>query len=176
MREARRQRPVLLEAKSVLPHRLPVVPRSNGGSRRQGAIAKTGNAHARRVLVEGAWSYRHPACVSRQIRLRQDALPEEIRDIAWKPQLRLCARCRRMLARDKHRNQVITAIARELIAFMWAIAKKLPLAEAQSVAQASLARTVAMRTQGSEGGAATVRGVTLVPVWRPQRPSIKVRG
>jgi len=110
---------------------------SSGGTRRQGGIAKTGNAHARRVLVEGAWSYRHPAYVSRQIRLRQEALPEEIRDIAWKAQLRLCARCRRMLARGKNRNQVITAIARELIAFMWAIAKKVPLAEAQPVAQAS---------------------------------------
>lgn len=110
---------------------------SSGGTRRQGGIAKTGNAHARRVLVEGAWSYRHPACVSRQIRLRQEALPEEIRDIAWKAQLRLCARCRRMLARGKNRNQVITAIARELIAFMWAIAKKVPLAEAQPAAQAS---------------------------------------
>jgi transposase len=110
---------------------------SSGGTRRQGGISKTGNAHARRVLVEGAWSYRHPACVSRQIRIRQEALPEEIRDIAWKAQLRLCARCRRMLARGKNRNQVITAIARELIAFMWAIAKKVPLAETQPLAQAS---------------------------------------
>jgi transposase len=101
-----------------------------------GGIAKTGNAHARRVLVEGAWSYRHPACVSPQIRLRQEALPGEIRDIAWKAQLRLCARSRRMLARGKNRNLVITAIARELIAFMWAIAKKAPLVEAQPLAQA----------------------------------------
>jgi transposase len=70
-------------------------------------------------------------------RLRQEALPEEIRDTAWKAQLRLCARCRRMLARGKNRNLVITAIARELVAFIGAIAKKVPRAEAQPVAQAS---------------------------------------
>jgi transposase len=110
---------------------------SSGGSRRQGGIAKTGNAHARRMLVEGAWSYRHAARVSRQIQIRQEQLPEEIRDIAWKAQVRLCKRCRRLLARGKHRNLVITAIARELIAYMWAIAKKVPLAPTEALAQAS---------------------------------------
>jgi transposase len=106
---------------------------SSGGRRRQGGIAKTGNPHARRVLVEGAWSYRHPARVSRLIQIRQEQLPEEIRDIAWKAQVRLCKRCRKMIARGKHRNLVITAIARELVAYMWAIAKKVPV---EAVAQA----------------------------------------
>lgn len=109
---------------------------SSGGSRHQGGIAKTGNAHARRVLVEGAWSYRHNARVSRIIQKRQEQVPEEIRLIAWKAQVRLCKRCRRMIARGKHRNVVITAIARELIAYMWAIAKKVPLAQTGVLAQA----------------------------------------
>ncbi len=100
---------------------------TSGGSRRQGGIAKTGNAHARRVLVEGAWSYRHAARVSQEIQMRQESLPEEIRAIAWKAQLRLCKRFRKLLARGKHLNVVTTATAREMIAFMWAIAKKVQL-------------------------------------------------
>ena len=109
---------------------------SSGGKRRQGGIAKTGNVHARRVLVEAAWSYRHPARVSRLIQKRQEQLPEEIRAIAWKAQVRLCKRCRRMIAQGKNRNLVITAIARELVAYMWAIAKKVPLTQAEALAQA----------------------------------------
>ena len=102
---------------------------SSGGSRHQGGIAKTGNAHARRVLVEGAWSYRHQARVSAQIQMRQESLPEPIRDIAWKAQLRLCKRYRRLTARGKHLNVITTAIAREMLAFMWAIAKEVPIAQ-----------------------------------------------
>jgi len=109
---------------------------SSGGKRHQGAIAKTGNAHARRVLVEGAWSYRHLAKVSPQIQQRLEGLPEDIRSIAWKAQVRLCKRCRRMIAHGKNRNIVIVAIARELIAFMWAIARKVELSQV-SLAQAS---------------------------------------
>jgi len=100
---------------------------SSGNARRQGGIAKTGNAHARRVLVEGAWAYRYLPKVSRQIQVRQESLPEEIRDIAWKAQLRLCKRFRRLVARGKHPNIAVTAIARELVAFMWAIARHVPV-------------------------------------------------
>jgi transposase len=110
---------------------------SSGATRRQGGIAKTGNAYARRVLVEGAWSYRHPARVSRQIQMRQELLPEEIREIAWKAQVRLCKRFRRLVARGKHRNLVVTAIARELVAYLWAIAKKVPCAQVEEEAKAS---------------------------------------
>jgi transposase len=109
---------------------------SSGGKRRQGGIAKTGNVHARRVLVEAAWSYRHPARVSRLIQTRQEHLPEEIRAIAWKAQVRLCKRCRRMIAQGKNRNLVITAIARELVAYMCAIAKTVPLTQAEALAPA----------------------------------------
>ena len=97
---------------------------SSGNARRQGGIAKTGNAHARRVLVEGAWAYRYLPKVSRQIQVPQESLPQEIRDIAWKAQLRLCKRFRRLVAHGKHPNVAVTAIARELVAFMWAIAQQ----------------------------------------------------
>lgn len=97
---------------------------SSGGKRRLGSITKTGNSHARRVLVEGAWAYRHPAKVSRPIQIRLENLPSSIQNIAWKAQLRLCKRFRRLVAKGKNQNLVVTAIARELAAFMWAIANE----------------------------------------------------
>jgi transposase len=100
---------------------------SSGERRRQGSITKAGNAHARRALVEGAWAYRYPAKVSRHLQLRLETLPKPIQDISWKAQVRLCTRFRRLLARGKHANQVVVAIARELAGFMWAIAKEVPL-------------------------------------------------
>jgi transposase len=100
---------------------------STGPSRRLGAITKTGNGRARRALIEGAWAYRHPAKVSEHIQRRIDTLPKPIQDIGWKAQVRLCKRFRRLTARGKHPNVAVTAIARELIAFMWAIAKEVPI-------------------------------------------------
>jgi transposase len=100
---------------------------SSGGSIRRGAITKTGNGHARRALIEAAQAYSHPARISRVILKRQEAVPEPIRQIAWKAQLRLCARFRKLTARGKSRNRVVTAIARELSGFMWAIAKQVPV-------------------------------------------------
>ena len=97
---------------------------SSGEKRRQGGITKTGNAHARRAIVEGAWAYHYPAKVSRQIQERQQNLPKHIQNIAWKAQLRLCKRFRRLTARGKNPNVVVTAIARELASFMWAIARE----------------------------------------------------
>jgi transposase len=96
---------------------------SSGQRRRQGGIAKTGNAHARRVLVEGAWAYHYPARVSAEILERQQNLPEPVREIAWKAQVRLCKRFRALTARGKHANVAITAIAREMAAFLWAISR-----------------------------------------------------
>ena len=87
-----------------------------------------GNGRARRALIEAAWAYRFPAKVSAHIQTRLDALPQGIQDIGWKAQVRLCQRFRRLTARGKHPNVAVTAIARELIAFMWAIAKEVPLA------------------------------------------------
>jgi transposase len=95
--------------------------------RRQGAITKAGNTHARRALVEGAWAYRYPAKVSRHIQLRLETQPKIIQDISWKAQVRLCKRYRQLIARGKHANVVTVAIARELAGFMWAIAKQVPI-------------------------------------------------
>jgi len=101
---------------------------SSGAQRRQGGITKTGNSHARRALVEGAWAYRYPAKVSRYLQLRLERLPKAARDIGWKAQVRLCKRYRQLSARGKHANQIVVAIARELAAFAWAIARTVPLA------------------------------------------------
>jgi transposase len=97
---------------------------SSGERRRQGRITKTGNSPARRVLIEGAWAYRYPAKVSRHLQLRLEKLPNPLQDISWRAQVRLCQRYRQLIARGKHANQVVVALARELVAFMWAIAKQ----------------------------------------------------
>jgi len=101
---------------------------SSGERRRQGGITKTGNSHARRVLVEGAWAYRYPAKVSRHLQLRVEKVPKVIQDISWKAQVRLCKRYRRLVARGKQVNQVVVAIAREMAAFVWAIAREVTVA------------------------------------------------
>jgi transposase len=100
---------------------------SSGERRRLGGITKAGNGHARRALVEGAWAYRYPAKVSRHLQLRLEHLPAEIQAISWKAQVRLCKRYRQLTARGKHVNQVVVAIAREMAAFAWAIARAVPL-------------------------------------------------
>ena len=97
---------------------------SSGESIRRGHITKTGNSHARRVLVESAWTYKHHARVTLPLIKRQEGLPRSICQISWKAQLRLCARYRRMVARKKPMQVVAIAIAREIAAFMWAIAKE----------------------------------------------------
>jgi transposase len=96
---------------------------SSGSSVRRGGITKAGNALARRVLIEGAWTYRMSARVSRKIHDRLEQLPAQIRDIAWKAQVRLCARYRRLAAAGKPKVVVTTAIAREMVGFIWAIAR-----------------------------------------------------
>ena len=97
---------------------------SSGESKKRGGITKTGNTHARKALVESAWTYRYPARLSPLLLKRQEGLPKSICQIAWKAQLRLCARYRQMLARKKPLQVVVIAIARELSAYMWAIAKE----------------------------------------------------
>src|SRR6202023_3360898 len=97
---------------------------SSGASVKRGGITKAGNAAARRLLIEAAWSYRFPARLSRELLLRQERQPRLIRDIAWKGQLRLCGRYRRLARTGKPANIVTTAIARELSGFVWAIARQ----------------------------------------------------
>ena len=97
---------------------------SSGPHQRLGRITKTGNGHARRMLVEAAWAYRFPARVARLQSERQAGLPQKACDIAWKAQLRLCKKYRRLLARGKNKQLIVTAVARELVGFMWAIARE----------------------------------------------------
>jgi transposase len=99
---------------------------SSGERRHQSSITKAGNSHARRALIEGAWAYRYPAKVSRHLQLRLERLPKSIQDISWKAQVRLCKRYRKLSARGKNANLVVVAIARALIAFMWAITQAVP--------------------------------------------------
>ena len=103
-----------------------LVPReySSGNKTQRGGITKTGNAHLRRVLVESAWTYQHRPNVQGRVLRRQKALAlsDEAKRIAWKAQQRLHKRFTAMAARDKHKGQIVTALARELLGFMWAIA------------------------------------------------------
>ena len=94
---------------------------STGERVRRGSITKAGNTRVRRVLIEGAWTYRFPARMSRLLQERQANLPQIVRTIAWKAQVRLCARYRRLMAAGKRQTVVTTAIAREMAAFLWAI-------------------------------------------------------
>jgi transposase len=99
---------------------------SSGPSRRRGGITKAGNPHARRLLAEAAWAYQGVPRLGRQMLYRQEALPKRICDIAWKAQLRLTSRFRRLVARGKAKPTVATAVARELTGFMWALAQEVP--------------------------------------------------
>jgi transposase len=96
---------------------------STGEARVQGAITKTGNGHVRRILIESAWTYRYPARMSRPLVVRNQGQPQSVRDIAWRAQVRLCSRYRRLSARGLHQNKICTAIARELAAFVWDVAR-----------------------------------------------------
>ena len=98
--------------------------RSTGESVKRGGLTLAGNRRARRVLVEGVWSYRHPARVTETIRKRLENLPKAVRDIAWKAQVRLSKRYRRMTTGGKKGPVVIAAIAREMAAFLWAIGRE----------------------------------------------------
>lgn len=103
---------------------------SRGASVRRGGITKAGSGLARRALVEGAWSYRMQARVSRKLLDRIEALPQVVRDIAWKGQLRMCQRYRHLMAAGKPKVVATTAIAREMAGFIWAIARAVTPARA----------------------------------------------
>jgi transposase len=98
---------------------------STGDTIRRKGLTLAGNRRARRALVEAAWTtYRYPARVSETLRARLEGLPKPVRDIAWKAQVRLCARYRRLSATGKKPPVVAAAIAREMAAFLWAIGQK----------------------------------------------------
>jgi transposase len=98
---------------------------SSGEGTRRGGITKTGNAHLRRVVIEAAWAYRHRPGIGKALRKRQEIVSEEVREIAWKAQHRLHARYWKLTARGKNKGQVVTAMGRELLGFIWAIGNKL---------------------------------------------------
>ena len=94
---------------------------STGNRVRRFGITKTGNAHLRRVAGEAAWAYQYRPALSAALKKRQMGLSEEVKEIAWKAQHRLCTRYRRLLAKGKLKQQVTTAVGRELLGFIWAI-------------------------------------------------------
>jgi transposase len=97
---------------------------SSGQRTRRGSITKTGNAHLRRIVVEAAWSYRHRPAIGPRLRKRQEGVPEPIKEIAWKAQVRLTKRYARLAAAGKDQRKIITAVGRELLGFIWAIGIK----------------------------------------------------
>lgn len=97
---------------------------TSGSKRHLGGITKTGNGHVRRVLVEAAWNYRFPPRLTRPLLLRQERQSPEVRNIAWRAQLRLHHRYRSLKARNLQHNKICIAIARELSAFVWEIGQR----------------------------------------------------
>jgi len=98
---------------------------STGDTIKRGAITKAGNCRARRILVECSWSYQYPPRVGREKQAKVAAAPQAVRDIAWKAQSRLCGRYRTLIRKGKRKTIAITAIARELAGFVWAISREI---------------------------------------------------
>lgn len=112
---------------------------SSGPKRRQGSITKAGNSAARRMLVEIAWHYQHSPRVSPIIAARQDQLPKAVTDIAWRAQLRLNAKFKRLTARRLMRTKAVVAVARELSGFVWAIGCEVQTSGWQGIDEAAAA-------------------------------------
>jgi transposase len=107
---------------------------SSGNRIQRGHITKTGNAHLRRVIMEAAWAYQHRPWVGGALLKRQQGLEPGIKEIAWKAQWRLHTRYKKLSARGKNKNQIVTAVGRELLGFIWAIAVR---TEARAAAPAA---------------------------------------
>ena len=105
----------------------------------RGSITKTGNAHLRRIVGEAAWSYQHRPCLGPALRKRQAGLSDEVKAIAWKAQHRLHGRYYRLLGRGKHKNKAATAVARELLGFIWAIGVQVEKEQAEKASGKPLA-------------------------------------
>ena len=101
---------------------------STGDSIKRGPITKAGNRRARRMLVECAWAYQHPPRVGRDKQPKVDAAPRAVREIAWKAQCRLHRRYRALIRRGKLKTVAITAVARELAGFLWAVSREIATA------------------------------------------------
>jgi transposase len=103
---------------------------STGNTIKRGPITKAGNRRARRMLVECAWSYQHPPRVGQAKQQKVDAAPPAVREIAWKAQCRLHSRYRALTRRGKLKTVAITAVARELAGFIWAVSREITSARA----------------------------------------------
>jgi transposase len=103
---------------------------STGDKIKRGPITKAGNRRARRMLVECAWSYQHPPRIGRDKQAKVAAAPSAVREIAWKAQCRLNKRYRALVRRGKLKTVAVTAIARELAGFIWAVAREIPTVRA----------------------------------------------
>jgi transposase len=103
---------------------------STGDKVKRGPITKTGNRRARRILVECSWSYRHPPRVGKEKQVKVAAAPQAVREIAWKAQHRLYSRYRALTRKGKLKTLAVTAIARELAGFIWAINREITTAGA----------------------------------------------
>jgi transposase len=97
---------------------------SSGEVRRQGKITKTGNSHVRRLLVEAAWTYRYQPAVKGKLEKRLTGQPAGIQSISWEAQKRLHGKFYRLLSRGKPKGKAVTAVARELAGYVWAISQE----------------------------------------------------
>lgn len=100
---------------------------SSGDQRRQGSITKTGNSHARRLLIEAAHNQRRRPTASGMIARRRHGQPADVVARAQHAQVRLYKRWQRMASRGKHSNKIAASVARELAGFIWATATQQPL-------------------------------------------------
>jgi transposase len=95
---------------------------SSGNRIQRGSITKTGNAHLRRVIIESAWAYQYRPWLGGCLLKRQQGLDQEVKAIAWKAQHRLHSRYKKLAASGKNKPQIVTAVGREWLGFIWAIA------------------------------------------------------
>ena len=103
---------------------------SSAERRRQGSITKAGNTHARRMLVESAWSYRFQARQTAHMKRKAKHASEEAKKVGWKAQKRLCGRYRSLIESGKNSKVATVAVARELAGFVWDIAcREMPKVE-----------------------------------------------
>jgi transposase len=113
--------------------------KSSGERTRRGGITKAGNAHLRRIVVEAAWSYRHKPSLSKRLRERQKGLPPEICEIVWRAQHRLHKRYMTLLMKGKNKQQVVVAVGRELLGFIWDVGRRVEAAQQKATSAATRA-------------------------------------
>lgn len=104
---------------------------SSGSRVARGSITKTGNSHVRRLIVESAWAYQHKPWIGGWLKKRLDPLEPELKAISWKAQWRLHTRYKKLSARGKNKPQIVAAIGRELLGFIWAVATRVEARQAK---------------------------------------------